>query len=162
MRRHAHGIDVAVAAEQRAVEHDDRRYWLAVASADHARRGRALGIVQVCHGKGGPLRRIRPGDGVVYYSPTVSFGGKDRLQAFTAIGVAENDRTYQVDMGQGFHPFRRDVTYVEAKEASILPLLDRLELTRGKRNWGYPFRFGLVEIAKGDFEAIAAAMSAKL
>jgi hypothetical protein len=65
-------------------------------------------------------------------------------------------------MGEGFHPFRRDVKYVEAKEASILPLLDRLELTRGKRNWGYPFRFGLIEIAKGDFEAIAAAMAAKL
>jgi hypothetical protein len=162
MQRHTHGIDAAAVAEQRAATHADRRYWLAVASADHARRGRALGIMQVCHGKGGPLRRIRPGDGVVYYSPTVSFGGKDRLQAFTAIGVAENDRTYQVDMGQGFHPFRRDVTYVEAQEAPILPLLDRLELTRGKRNWGYPFKFGLVEIAKGDFETIAAAMAAKL
>lgn len=134
MRRHTHGIDTAAAAEQRAVEHNDRRYWLAVASADHARRGKALGIMQVCHGKGGPLRRIRPGDGVVYYSPNVSFAGKDRMQAFTAIGLAEGDRTYQVDMGQGFRPFRRDVTYLEAQEASILPLLDRLELTRGKRN----------------------------
>jgi hypothetical protein len=54
------------------------------------------------------------------------------------------------------------VTYVEAKEASILPLLDQLELTRGKRNWGYPFRFGLVEIAKHDFDTIAAAMGASL
>ena len=58
----------------------DRRHWLAVASADHARRGRALGIMQVCHGKAAPLRRIRGGDGVVYYSPTVSLGGKDRLR----------------------------------------------------------------------------------
>ncbi len=54
------------------------------------------------------------------------------------------------------------MTYVEAKEASILPLLDQLELTRGKRNWGYPFRFGLVEIAKHDFDTIAAAMGASL
>jgi EVE domain len=161
MRRHTHGIDTDAAAEQRAAQ-QNRRYWLAVASADHARRGKALGIMQVCHGKGGPLRRIRAGDGVVYYSPTVSFGGKDRIQAFTAIGTAENERTYQVDMGDGFRPFRRDVKYIEAKEASILPLLDRLELTRGKRSWGYSFRFGLVEIAKGDFEAIAAAMAAKL
>lgn len=161
MRRRNLETDTAVAAERQAAK-QNRRYWLAVASADHARRGKALGIMQVCHGKGGPLRRIRADDGVVYYSPTVSFGGKDRLQAFTAIGIAANDHTYQADMWEGFHPFRRDVKYVEAKEVSILPLLDRLELTRGKRNWGYPFRFGLIKIAKGDFEAIAAAMAASL
>jgi hypothetical protein len=162
MHHPTHSIATAAATKQKAVTPADRRHWLAVAAADHARRGKALGIMQVCHGKGGPLRRIRAGDGVVYYSPTLSFGGKDRIQAFTAIGMAENDHTYQVDMGDGFRPFRRDVNYVEANEASILPLLDRLELTRGKRNWGYSFRFGLVEIAKGDFEAIAAAMAAKL
>jgi hypothetical protein len=137
---------------------EDRRFWVAVASADHARRGKELGIMQVSHGKAGPLRRLRAGDGVAYYSPTVTLGGKDRLQAFTLIGTVKDDRVYQVDMGEGFHPFRRDVTYAEANEASILPLLDQLELTRGKRNWGYPFRFGLVEISKRDFETIAAAM----
>ena len=162
MRRPTPRIVTTAATKKKAATRADRRYWLAVASADHARRGKALGIMQVCHGKGGPLRRICAGDGVVYYSPTLSFGGKARIQAFTAIGTAENEGTYQVDMGDGFRPFRRDVKYVEAKEASILPLLDRLELTRGKRNWGYSFRFGLVEIAKGDFEAIAAAMAAKL
>jgi hypothetical protein len=140
----------------------ERRYWLAVASADHAQRGKTLGIMQVCHGKGGPLRRIRAGDGVVYYSPTVSFSGKDRLQAFTTIGLARGDSTYQADMGDGFRPFRRDVDYVEAQQVSILPLLERLELTRGKRNWGYPFRLGLVEITKSDFDTISTAMAAKL
>jgi hypothetical protein len=136
----------------------DRRYWVAVASADHARRGKAIGIMQVSHGKGGPLRRLRPGDGVAYYSPTVTFGGKDRLQAFTLIGTVTDDRVYQADMGEGFRPFRRDVRYLEAEEAPILPLIDKLDLTRGKRNWGYSFRFGLVEIGKADFDTIAAAM----
>ena len=28
------------------------------------------GFMQVSHGKAAPLRRIRPGDGVAYYSPT--------------------------------------------------------------------------------------------
>ncbi len=136
----------------------DRRYWVAVASADHARRGKAIDIMQVSHGKGGPLRRLRPGDGVACYSPTVSFGGKDRLQAFTLIGTVKDDRVYQVDMGEGFRPFRRDVRYLEAEDAPILPLIDKLDLTRGKRNWGYSFRFGLVEISKADFNTIAAAM----
>jgi hypothetical protein len=138
------------------------KYWIAVASADHARRGKKLGIMQVCHGKGGPLRRVRAADGVVYYSPTISFGGKQRLQAFTTIGTVKDDRTYQVDMGEGFRPFRRDVDYLDAREAAIQPLLDQLEFTRGKKNWGYAFRFGLVEISAGNFATIAAAMQAKV
>jgi len=137
------------------------KYWIAVASADHARRGHASGIMQVCHGKGAPLRRVRPGDGVVYYSPTVAFRGKDRLQAFTTIGRVKDGEVYQADMGGGFEPFRRDVDYCAADAAPIAPLIDRLEFTRGKRNWGYAFRFGLVEISKADFEAIAAAMGAR-
>ena len=44
--------------------------WIAVASAEHVRIGRSQGFMQVCHGKAAPLRRIQPGDGVVYYSPT--------------------------------------------------------------------------------------------
>jgi hypothetical protein len=138
------------------------RHWIAVASADHARRGKALGVMQVCHGKGGPLRRVHAGDGVVYYSPTVAFRGKDRLQAFTMIGRAKGDQVYQADMGDGFRAFRRDVEYVEADEAPILPLLDRLAFTRDKKNWGYAFRFGLVEISQADFDTIAGAMKAKI
>jgi hypothetical protein len=64
-------------------------------------------------------------------------------------------------MGGGFTPFRRDVDYVDAQEAAILPLLDRLEFTRGKKNWGYAFRFGILEISQADFETIAAAMQAR-
>jgi hypothetical protein len=136
------------------------RHWIAVAAADHARRGKEHGIMQACHGKGSPLRRVQAGDGVVYYSPTVGFRGKDRLQAFTSIGRAKGDHVYQADMGDGFRPFRRDVDYVQANEAPIQPLLDRLEFTRGKKNWGYAFRFGLVEISKEDFDTIAAALKA--
>jgi hypothetical protein len=36
--------------------------------------------------------------------------GKDRLQAFTSIGLVKDDRIYQIETGGGFHPFRRDVT----------------------------------------------------
>jgi len=135
------------------------RYWIAVASADHARRGKELGIMQVCHGKGAPLRRLKAGDGVACYSPKATMGGKDRLQAFTTIGALKDERTYQADM-DGFRPFRRDVVYRDATEAPIEPLLQRLELTRGKPNWGYVFRFGIVEISATDFGTIARAMGA--
>jgi hypothetical protein len=133
--------------------------WIAVACAEHARRGRELGFMQICHGKGTPLRRVQAGDGVVYYSPTVTFRGSDRLQAFTLIGTVKDDRTYQAAMGE-FRPFRRDVDYRDGRDAPIAPLLDQLELTRGKRNWGYVFRFGLVQISQADFDEVAAAMQA--
>lgn len=58
--------------------------WIAVASAEHVQKGRLSGFMQVCHGKGAPLRRMKPNDWVVYYSPTVTFGGRDKLQSFTA------------------------------------------------------------------------------
>lgn len=136
------------------------RNWVAVASAEHVRIGRAGGFMQVCHGKEAPLRRIRPGDRVVYYSPTETFRGKDRLQSFTALGVVRPGPPYPFDMGGGFVPYRRDVTWAAAGSAPILPLLDTLEFTAGNRNWGYPFRFGLFEIGDGDLDRIAEAMGA--
>lgn len=132
--------------------------WIAVASAEHVRNGRTQGFMQVCHGKAAPLRRLRPNDWVVYYSPTVTFRGKDRLQAFTAIGQIKEGEPYQVDMGNGFCPYRREVRWFESQEATILPLLDQLDFTKNKRNWGYPFRFGLLEISEYDRQQISIAM----
>ena len=133
----------------------ERRNWIAVACAEHVRRGRDLGIMQVCHGKAAPLRRIHPGDRVAYYSPTLTFGGKDKHQAFTAYGTVRDGDAYQADMGNGFRPFRRDVDWQPVREASIHPLLDRLEFTRGQRSWGYAFRYGLLAVSEHDMGLIA-------
>src|SRR5271169_2564565 len=69
--------------------HAMSKNWIAVASAEHVRLGRSNGFMQVSHGKSAPLRRIEPGDRVVFYSPTDAFRGKDKLQSFTAIGVVK-------------------------------------------------------------------------
>ena len=114
--------------------------------------------MQVCHGKATPLRRVKPGSRVVYYSPTETFGGSDRLQAFTALGIVRDAEAYQVDMGGGFHPFRRDIDWLETRPTPIKPLLDQLELTRGRRNWGQKFRFGLISVGASDLAVIAEAM----
>jgi hypothetical protein len=136
--------------------------WLAVASAEHVRRGRSGGFMQVSHGKAVPLKRVKPGDRVVYYSPTVKLAGKDKLQAFTAVGTVQDGEPYVGDMGKGFRPYRRDVDWAKAEEAPIRPLLDRLEFTAGKPNWGYQLRFGLFAISAADFCLIAQAMGARL
>jgi hypothetical protein len=137
------------------------KYWIAVASAEHARRGRD-GFMQVNHGKKAPLQRIRAGDGVAYYSPAETIGGRDRLQSFTTIGRVRDEVHYQGVMGGDFTPWRRNVDYVEAAEAPIAPLLERLEFTRGKANWGYQMRFGLFEISERDFRTIATAMGTEV
>jgi EVE domain len=136
--------------------------WIAVASADHVRLGRSQGFMQVSHGKAAPLRRIQPGDRVVFYSPTEAFRSKDQLRAFTAIGVVKEGEPYQADMGGGFSPFRRDVAWQAASETPIELLLEQLEFASGKRNWGYQLRFGLFEISEADMSRIARAMSASL
>jgi hypothetical protein len=111
-------------------------HWIAVASAEHVRRGSSAGFMQVSHGKAAPLKRIKPGDLVVYYSPTVTLGGKDTLQAFTAVGTVKEGEPYVFDTGNGFTPYRRDVAWAKADEAPIQPLLDRLEFTAGKIELG--------------------------
>lgn len=133
------------------------RAWIAVASAEHVRIGRAQGFMQVCHGKGGPLRRTAAGDTVIYYSPAETMRGKDRLQAFTAIGTIVDRVPYQLQMAPGFLPWRRDVEWWPATEAPIRPLLDQLAFTRAG-NWGYQLRFGLFTIEPEDAARIAAAM----
>ena len=69
---------------------------------------------------------------------------------------------YQFDMGGGFHPFRRDVDWLDAREAAIQPLLPLLEFAAGGRNWGRKFRFGLFSISDHDMAIIANAMNAPL
>ena len=134
------------------------RCWIAVASAAHVRRGKAAGFMQVCHGKAAPLRRVLPGDRVVYYSPATEMGGQDRLQSFTAIGIVRQGDAYQVDMGGDFCPFRRNVDWLPSTEVPIAPLLDRLSFTAGKRNWGYQLRCGLFAISEDDWQLIATEM----
>ena len=135
------------------------RYWCGVASRDHIRRGIAGGFCQVNHGQRAPLARMAAGDGIVFYSPSTAFRGAERCQRFTAIGTVLGEAPYRFAMAPDFMPFRRDVAYRgDAAEADIRPLLDRLEFTRGKSNWGFIFRRGHFALSAADFGTIAAAM----
>lgn len=141
------------------------RNWIAVASAEHARRGHdhaPTGFMQVGHGKEAPLRRIAPGDRIAYYAPSTVLGGKDRLQSFVSLGVVMPGVPYTVDMGGGFVPWRRDVRYVPAQDAPIGPLVPRLAFIDDPTHWGSKFRFGLVAIGDADMQCIARAMGADL
>ncbi|HEY3004027.1 MAG TPA: EVE domain-containing protein [Kribbellaceae bacterium] len=133
------------------------RYWLGVVSREHVRRGVGLGIAQVNHGRRGPLQRMRPGDGIVYYSPRERIREGAPVQAFTAIGTVDDREPWQADEGS-FQPWRRAVSYRgDAREAPVVELRDRLELT-ATPNWGVLLRRGLLELSEHDYRVISQAM----
>ena len=137
----------------------EQKFWIVTASADHAQNGLNGGIVQACHGKSAPLRRMATGDGVVIYSPRTAYHGGERLMAFTAIGRVTGDLPYQHEMEGGFVAWRRGVQWQPAARSQpILPLLDQLDLTRGQASWGMVFRYGLISCCRADFARIARAM----
>lgn len=130
--------------------------WLGVVSRAHVRLGVAAGIAQLCHGKEQPLRRMRRGDWLVYYSPSVERGGAP-LRAFTAIGRVEDEVVFPFDMGGGFVPFRRRVKYAPAKEVALETLKHDLALCASP-GWGMRLLRGHVPLEAVDLATIAAAM----
>ena len=134
--------------------------WLGVVSRAHVQRGVAGGFAQLCHGKALPLRRMRPGDWLVYYSPSLELGGAP-LRAFTALGQLEDDEEFPFDMGGGFVPFRRRVRYLPGREVPLEAVKSRLELC-APAHWSMHLRRGHLPLSIGDLRIVAAAMGARV
>jgi len=86
------------------------------------------------------LKRLKKGDMIVFYSPETSFNGGEELKSFTAAGYVIDETPYRAEMTPDFHPFRRNMKFIECRETSILPL----------------------KISKEDFGKIAGAMGVKI
>lgn len=138
------------------------RYWLGVACRAHARAGEAGGFCQLGHGKEAPLRRLAPGDWIVYYAPRENLDKGPTIQAFVTLGRIRPGEVYRAQQTDRFRPYRRDVDYHSVTEAPIRPLLDDLGFVPDHGSWGLPFRRGAFEIPRTDFRTIAAAMSVTL
>ena len=134
-----------------------RNYWIGVVSRNHVERGVAGGFAQLNHGKAGPLERMHPGDGLVYYSPRTDFPNGEPVQAFTAIGRVASGPIFQAGDAED-HFFRREMHYLAASQSPIKPLLENLSFIRSKDHWGAGFRFGFLRVPEEDFARIARAM----
>ena len=134
------------------------RYWVGVVSRNHVQAAVRGGFCQLNHGKEVPMKRLAPGDRILYYSPRTDMQGGEPLQAFTAVGEVLEGEPYQVKQTERFQPFRRDVRYFDGHEASIRPLLPDLSFARGKASWGQVMRRGTFSIEQADYRLIAAAM----
>ena len=134
------------------------KYWINVVSRDHVQRGVAGGFTQANHGKPWALRKMSKGDWLIFYSPKTQFEDGETLQAFTALGQIIDDEAYEAEMSPSFRPWRRNVAFEKVTEAPIRPLIDSLEFIENKVQWGYKFRFGVIEITAHDFTVIKKAM----
>lgn len=134
------------------------RFWVGVASRDHVLRGVASNVAQIGHGKRAPLARMHPGDWIAYYSPRTALEGGEACHAFTAVGRILPGPITQVDLGNGFQPYRRPVAYLPLHDAPIRPLLPDLSFILDKSRWGYVFRFGHFEIPRADFIRVVQAL----
>ena len=138
-------------------KNESTRYWLAVVCQAHVERGVTGGFAQLCHGKEAALRRMHPGDWLIYYSPATEMGGGAPLRAFTALGQVADQRIYRHDMGGGFVPYRRDIRYRPVQAVPVAALAARLHLTR-RPSWGMALRRGHLPLDEHDFTLIAGAM----
>jgi predicted RNA-binding protein len=134
------------------------QYWIAVASKEHVLRGVKGGFCQVCHGKDAHLKKMKPKDFLIYYSPKERFEEKEPCQKFTAIGQILPNDPYQFKMSEDFIPWRRDVIFYPCKEVEIGPLIDSLSFIKNKERWGFPFMRGCVKVNLSDFLLIATKM----
>ncbi len=134
------------------------KYWIITASKEHVKNGVKGGFAQACHGKATPLKKMKSGDYVIYYSSKEFFDKKDKCQEFTAIGKVKNDEVYPYQMTEDFCPHRKDIDFYDSRDVSILPLIDDLEFIQNKQKWGYPFRWGTLQINQHDFDLISKLM----
>jgi len=136
----------------------ETKYWVSVASRDHVKTGIAEGIAQACHGKASPLKRMKKGDFVIFYSGKQTLGKPEKCQEFTALGRVIDDEVYNFQVSEDFCPSRRNIEFSQSKDTSIIPLINDLDFIQNKKSWGYPFRFGFFEINKHDFDLISTQM----
>ncbi|WP_431295166.1 EVE domain-containing protein [Pedobacter sp. P26] len=111
----------------------DPKYWIIVASKDHVKSAVELGIVQACHGKSSPLKRMGKSDFVVFYSGKQTMDKPDKCQEFTALGRVVDGEIYQLKVPENFSPSRRKVEFFNCKAISILTLIDDLSFIQNKK-----------------------------
>jgi EVE domain len=132
--------------------------WVSIASKERVTAAVQGGFCQLKHGREAPVRRLKPGDYIIYYAPRERMRAGDVVQAFVALGKILPGEPYRAHASKGFRPFRRDVEYSAGTDAPIRPLLRKLSFTRNRACWGQSSRRGIFRIDPDDLAIIANAM----
>ena len=134
--------------------------WINTVSRDHVERGVQGRFTQANHGKPHLLRKMDRGDWIVFYSPRTVYPDGPALQALTAIGRIADDEPYQVEVSPEFHPWRRNVDFLECVETPIRPRIEEMAFIEDRPRRRDKFRFGVFRIDDHDLEVIRSAMVA--
>lgn len=136
-----------------------RSFYLISASRDHVLSARDQAIVQANHGVKAPMQRLRPGDGIAFYSARHQLKGKDPCQRFTALATVGDGDMYQERMSDTWKPWRRPAVFEEGfKEIEIKEVLSRLQcLGNGRQGWGVYLRRGFIKMSASDWEVLVGA-----
>jgi EVE domain len=132
--------------------------WAGIASRERVTAAVQGGFFQLNHGRKTPVRRLQPGDYIIYYAPRERMRAGDVVQAFVALGKILPVEPYRADASNGLRPFRRSVEYSAGADAPIRPLLQKLSFTRDRVSWGQALRRGTFRIEPDDLKIIANAM----
>ncbi|MFE6167460.1 EVE domain-containing protein [Viridibacillus arvi] len=136
----------------------NQKFWVGVVSEEHVRIGEKGEFAQLCHGKCAPLKKMKEGDWLIYYSPKTKYPDGKPLQSFTAIGTVKSGIIYRFEMNPQFIPFRMDIEYQPCQNISLSSIKKMLEFVNENANIGLLFRRGHFEIEQKDFMTIANAM----
>ncbi len=135
-----------------------RRCWVNTVSLDHVEAAVEGGFTQADHGANTRLRRPRPGDQMVFYSPRTSLHGGTPVRQFTALATITGERPYQVKISEDFQPWRLAVQFRPSVRVDAKPLVEQLSFVKDPSHWGLPFRRGLFTIPENDFLLISGSM----
>ena len=135
------------------------RFWIDTVTLDHVEIAARGGFTQADHGANTRLRRLRAGDGMVFYSPRTSLHGGAPVQQFTAFGTITGIEPYQVTVSDDFHPWRMDMTFEPSTPVAAKPLAHELSFIADPTHWGLPFRRGLFTIPEADYRTITGLMA---
>lgn len=133
-------------------------YYLGIAEKNYVEMCVERGVVVL--GIDGPsgVRKLKPGDGVVYYSPKTAPDG-EVLRSFTAIGEVVGESEYEMSFDSGTQLWVRNVEWKDgARQISIYDHLDALSWIKKPKNWGFYMRGSHRAIPGEDFALISGAM----
>jgi EVE domain len=135
-----------------------KKFWLAVVHKDHVLKGKEASIVMICHGKEGPLLKLKEGDLVVFYSPRVLTADKStsNLNSFTGVARIGNTGVFKNAESMSY----RAATFLECEETKIEPLVLSWKKKKDTK-WGMALRSGFRELTFEDFTIISEAMKLK-
>jgi hypothetical protein len=102
------------------------KYWINTVSKDHVMLGKKGDFVQAGHGRETPLKKLQPGDYMIFYSPKTSLQNGKLVQAFTAVATIKDHDVYQAVVSDRFQPYRRNAEYENCQEVNIKPLIEQL------------------------------------